>query len=92
MINKFDVAYRSIQFDETAMRFSTFGSTWDRYNNVYHKENFKAFENRDGPGPGKYNDGYSFSKTLSTFKYSFPKDLRRVSDTSPKKCKNLDIL
>lgn len=60
-------------FDSQGQFYSTFGNTYDKYNNVYHKENAKAFENREGPGPGSYNNQDAFRQTIRSLKYSFPK-------------------
>ena len=70
--------------NKTPQQFSTFGSTHDKYKNVYHKENVKAFNCRLGPGPAGY-DQETFHKTTASLSYSFPKNDRGVKLIKVKK-------
>lgn len=60
-------------YDSQGLYSSTFGNGYERYKNVYHQENFKDFQNREGPGPGSYNYDSAFNKTTKSLIYSFPK-------------------
>lgn len=40
--------------DSQGVFISTFGNTYDKYKNVYHHEVSRDFQNREGPGPGKF--------------------------------------
>jgi len=59
-----------------------FGSTYDKYKNVYYKEVSKDFQNRDGPGPGYYLNGKEPQKSNKI--YSFPKNDRKLANNTQK--------
>ena len=62
-----------------------FGNTYNKYKNVYFPELAKDFQNREGPGPGYYEERI---RSIREKTYSFPKDDRKMSkgrkaDNSP---------
>jgi hypothetical protein len=64
-------------FDEVQVtRKNQFGSTYDKYKNVYYREVSKDFQNREGPGPGAYVTNV---KAPNKKQYSFSKDDRKLA-------------
>lgn len=59
-----------------------FGSTYDKYKNVYYAEVSRDFQNREGPGPGYYQNELKPKKKDT--KYSFPKGDRKLSNSPTK--------
>jgi len=61
---------------------NSFGNTYEKYKNVYYPELARDFENREGPGPGQYDNKQKSGKDK---KYSFPKNSRNLSSSPNKK-------